>query len=76
MLHKIKDTSRELNIAYRDTFKTPQGERVLADLRMNMLPEKLCTDNPHETAKRAALAERYLIIERRIEDGVAGKPIR
>jgi len=65
----------ELNVAYMGLFKSPDGEKVLEDLIMNFLPERLSTDDPHTTAIRVGESNPIRYIQRRIQDGVDGKSI-
>ena len=74
----IRDNERkkrlyEMDIAYRDLFNSPNGEKVLEDLILNFLPDKLSTDCPHTTAVRIGESNPIRYIQRRIHNGMDGK---
>ena len=79
MRPKVKEAlenQHTLDIAYRDLFKTPLGEKVLANLVRLYNPERLHTDNPHTTAIRIGESTPVRYILRRIENGLDGKSVR
>ena len=75
-LAKQRESMHVVDVAYRDLFNTPLGEKVLADLKLQFYPERLHTDNPHTTAIRIGESTPIRYIERRIHDGVDGKSVR
>jgi hypothetical protein len=80
MLRKAKQHSMNIthgmDMAYRDLFNTPLGQKVLGDLELKFNPEKLHTDNPHTTAIRVGQSVPIRHILRRIKDGMDGKSTR
>lgn len=79
MRPKHKEAMEEqhaLEIAYRDLFKTPLGEKILADLERLFNPDQLHDDTPHKMAIRVGQSNPIRYILRRIENGVDGKSVR
>ena len=66
-----REFSKALDVMYRNTFTTPDGKKVLADLKMKYLPEKLSTGDAHTTAVKVGESNPIREIIRRIENGLA-----
>lgn len=74
-LAKTKEIIHSMDVVYRDLFKTPLGQKVLDDLTVRYVPDKITTNDPHTTAMNARAVEIINYIERRIHNGVDGKSI-
>jgi hypothetical protein len=70
-LSEQKEHSKALDVMYRNTFTTPDGKKVLADLKMKYLPDKLSTEDAHTTAVKVGESNPIREIIRRIENGLA-----
>lgn len=62
------------DIDFRDTFSSPHGKRVLEYLNVRFNPDRVATDDAHTTAVSVGRSEPIRFINRRVKDGMDGKP--
>lgn len=70
----LKNLTHQKDLLYRDTFLTPAGKQVMADLETHFNPDRLATGDAHTTAVRVGGSEVIRYILRRITNVVDGKP--
>jgi hypothetical protein len=75
-LAKARENTHTTDIAYMHVFNNPDGKKVLEDLAMRFVHEKLSSGDPHATVVRASQSDVITYIQRSIQNGVDGKSVR